>query len=92
MPFDWWFFGKIVIKAGSKFYEFKNKRELQIYCDKIINEYELEFCKTVGDFQKNFNRVPSHKKTIFYRHYPWIEEYLDHAKYNSETPFDAPYN
>ena len=62
--FGW---GKIIINVGTKVYKFKNKRDLEKYCNQIIAEYELEYNETPEDFLRNFERVPSDKKTIFFK-------------------------
>ena len=70
-------------------YEFKNHHDLETYCQQIIDDYELEYNETVEDFRKCFEKIPAHKKTIFYKCYPDIEEYLEQAKKHPGKMFNG---
>ena len=84
---DWLEIGKIVIKTVKKTYEFKNRLDLERYCNQIIDEYELNYNKTTEEFLEKFEKVPSHKQTIFLKCYPDYREYLDHVNNNPGTDF-----
>jgi hypothetical protein len=77
---SWFEIGKIIVQVGTQTYKFKNKRDLERHCNQLVNEYELNYNATVEEFRSKFEKLPAHEKTIFYRCYPDIEEYLDSYK------------
>lgn len=76
-----------IISIAGIALKFYGNYKLQKECDEIIDDYELEYCESVKEFRKRLKKVPAKKKTIIYKCYPDLEEYLEHAKKNPGTPF-----
>ncbi len=54
----------------------ENKKEV----NRIIDKYELEYCRSASEFRTNLSYLSAREKTFFYKIHPWIEEYLEAAK------------
>ena len=74
-------------QIANVIYKFNKKIGLERHCNQIIVEYELNYNATVEEFRKKFNALPSHEKTVLYKCYPEIEEYLEHCERNPGKVF-----
>ena len=75
------------IKLISGAVKIKNSHDLESRCQEIIDKYELEYCDTEEEFLSNFNKLKDEEKTIFLKCYPYIYDYLKHARDNPGTPY-----